>query len=111
MLVAHRGLSEPFVSAISFIPYNSPQISLLQKRLPIFIRFSDLLGMLNREQAILQASEGIRALASIPLINGGELIGALNAASHTQEAFSETTKNAIEALAAQVSAVVARLRS
>ncbi len=111
MLTAHTGLSEQFISAVSYLPSNSPQVNLLQKGSPIYIHFSRLLEMFSEEQKKMQSMEGIRALASIPLIYGGELIGALNATSHIQDEFSDAAKNSIEALASQVSAVVARLRS
>ncbi len=111
MLACHRGLSQQFVDAISYLPNNSPQVKLLQKGSPIYIHFPTLAKLLRNEEQSIQLSEGIRALASIPLVNGGELIGALNAASHSHDEFSESVKNSIETLTAQVSTVVARLRT
>lgn len=110
-LACHRGLSKQFVDAVSYLPNNSLQVKLLQKGTPIHLQFQQLAQQFSEKERITQSHEGICALASIPLIYCGELIGALNAASHIHNEFSETAKSVIEALAAQVSAVVARLRA
>jgi putative methionine-R-sulfoxide reductase with GAF domain len=48
----------------------------------------------------IQATEGLRALAVVPVLHQGQVVAVLNMASHTHDEISEPARHALEAIAA-----------
>src|SRR5262249_49075622 len=56
------------------------------------------------------AGENLRSLAIIPLLHEGEVLGALNLGSHSQDEIPSGIQVAIETIAAQAAGAIARIR-
>jgi PAS domain S-box-containing protein len=96
-LVAYRGLSPEFVKSISTYELDSPEALQIWNGKPIYSLdfFSDKMTDLIR-------NEKITALAVIPMIYRGEIIGSLNFASRTTHEISKDVRDFLESLARQV---------
>ena len=96
-LVAYRGLSPEFVESISTFELDSPEALQIWNGKPIYNLdfFSDKMAELIRK-------EKITALAVIPMIYRGEIIGSLNFASRISQSISQDIRDFLESLAQQV---------
>lgn len=106
-LKAHRGLSAAFAEKASSFPADSPQGRLVHEGRPCYARMEEL-GFPADD---VRAREGLRALAVIPLLHEGQVIGSLNLASHQQDEVIPQSRLAMEAIAPQVSSAIARIHA
>jgi PAS domain S-box-containing protein len=102
-LVAHQGLSPTFVAQVSHYNADSPQAQLLKSDKLIYVHCREI-------PELKEICQSLRIIASIPVSHNGQLIAAINLASCLVEEFSLNTRNTIEAIATQVSDVIARLK-
>ncbi len=105
-LVCHRGLSGEFVENIAHVSADSRRGEFVAQAKPLYI---------PREQLeILDKAcrrEGLRALAAIPVVLGSRPIAVLNLASRTLDDIPHGARNALETIAAQTGAAMARIRA
>jgi PAS domain S-box-containing protein len=106
-LAVHHGGSPGFVKAVSHWAPDSPQIRLMRQGRPVFTSFRSL--PIPHDEARL--SEGLRAVALVPLRHDGKAIGALALASHQTDEIPRQTQMVIEAIAAQAAGAIARIRA
>jgi PAS domain S-box-containing protein len=105
-LAAHRGLSPQFVSQSSTYHTNTERGRLVLDGRPIYRRF-DKYGF---ERDGVSEHEGLRAVAVIPVEYEGQVVAALNLASRSHDEIPDAARDAVEAIATQVGAVIARVR-
>ena len=105
-LVAHRGLSALFITQAAHYEADSPQARLARAGQPRYGSY-DAISVIHDD---VRHSEGLRALAAIPILHRGELIAGLNLASHTHDEIPAATRTALEAVAAQVGETLIRIR-
>lgn len=97
-LISHRGLSPGFVERSSYYPADSPQARLLREGRLIYAKRSDL----PQEVAAAIRSEGLEALAIVPVMDGSRLVAAINVSSHVHHRIGQDSRVALESLVAQV---------
>ena len=105
-LSAHRGLSEDFVKRVSKYPADSPQAKMVGAGNLVYSMRSDL----PPEIAQAIATEGLEALAVLPLRDGGRVVAALNVSSHRYPCIEQGSRVALESLVAQAEVAIASLR-
>jgi len=106
-LETHRGLSKPFVERISH--YKSDAIEARLAR-------TGKVTYMNRDQIprnleVLWGSEGLRALAAVPVQHKAAVLGMLNLGSYRQNEIPPRTRVGIEMIATQVAGAIARIRA
>jgi PAS domain S-box-containing protein len=105
-LAFHKELSAAFVSCVSRYDADSANVRLVRAGRPIYSVYGELGVPIPEEQL----REELRAIAVVPLHDEGRVIGCLNVASHTLDEVPVSSRVALEAAAAQVGSVVARLK-
>ncbi len=105
-MAAHTGLSPAFVAGVARYAAGSAEARLVAGGLPSYVLRDDLPGTSE-----LIRAEGLRALAILPLCYEGEVLGTLNLASHTHSDIPTQTRVVVEAIAAQASGAIARIRA
>ena len=106
-LVVHEGLSPQFVERISHYSAESPQTRIIMTGKSIFRSYSEL----ELAKGQVRQSEGLRAMAIIPVQYEGQVIAVLNLASHTHDDIPAIARDEIESIAAQVGGAVARAKA
>ena len=105
-IAVHQGVSPAFVKAVAYWPSDGPQMRLINQGRPIFSRYLDL--PLPHDEVRLR--EGLRAIALVPLLHRGKAIGALALTSHENDEIPLPMQLTIEAVAAQATGAIARIR-
>ncbi|NTV63964.1 MAG: PAS domain-containing protein [Oscillochloris sp.] len=106
ILVSHEGLSSQFVAHAQYYHADTPEVQLVLSGCPVYQCYR---AVARPDPA--KGQEGLRALAVIPIAHNGEVIAALNLASHTQDEIPANTRYALEAIAAQIGGVFARIQA
>lgn len=106
-LASHRGLSRSFVEHVAYYPANHERARLIGKKAPLYTNYSDL----PKQPDLPLAAERLRAIAVVPLVHEGKVLGALNLASHERDEIPLQNRFVIETIAAQATGVLARLRT
>ena len=106
-LVAHKGLPFQFVESGRHYDPDTPQAQLVKRGNPIYGLFSEISASTEE----VHQNEGLQALAVIPVKHEGEVVAVLNLSSHTQDEIPIGARKALEAIAAQIGGVVARVRA
>lgn len=104
-LECHQGLSESFITAASSFASDSRNTRLVMEGRPVYTRYDDM-GIDHSKEEIL---EGLQALAIIPVLDEGAVVASLNIASHALFEVPGVSRDAIEAVAAQMGSSIARL--
>ncbi|MBP7586034.1 MAG: PAS domain S-box protein [Spirochaetes bacterium] len=110
-LTVNRGLSGSFAAAASHLGSDMPQMKILLGGKPSYINYGDIVSALDPAEAAKRVPEKLRALAVVPIKHQNEVVAALNCASHTVDEFNARSRELIESIAAQVGAVIARLKA
>ena len=105
-LVSHEGLSPEFVTNISRYSPDSFQTRLVMAGEPVYQQYTEF-----QPNPTLHQIEALRALAIIPVKNEGEIIAALNLASHIHDEIPANARHALESIAAYIGGVIGRLRA
>ena len=84
----------------------SPNVRIVRRGEPIFTQRKSL----KLAFTDIEAREGVRAFALIPLRYDGEIIGCLIAGSHTIDDVPQVSRLMLETIAVQMGGAVARLR-
>ena len=103
----HMGLPPDFVSSASHFESDSDNFRLVMAGKPVYTQHHDLGVPLDEAER----SEGLRAIAVIPIYHENKVIGCINIASHSLEEVPLFARDALEAIAAQIGSVITRLKS
>ncbi len=106
-LEAHYGLSDEFISKVSFYEADSPHAIMARSGEARYVTYSEI----RKEHDTIRESEGLRALAIIPIITQGNLIAILICASHTCDTVPQSTRGILETIAFQAGSSLLRLRT
>ncbi len=104
-LVVHRGLSAEFTNHVCFYDTDSDNSRLVMEGKPVYMERAQLDVMLDKTEK----QEGLSAIAVLPILNEGRIIGCMNVASHIIEEIHSRSRLALETIAAQIGSTVARL--
>ncbi|NLX23713.1 MAG: PAS domain-containing protein [Phycisphaerae bacterium] len=105
-LAVHRGLSEVFVEAVGILAGDSHHARLVRAGRPMYFAGPDV-----AEHDPPCVPEGIRAVAAVPLCDGGEVIACVNLGSHTQDEIPLLARQWIEGITMQFGGVIARIKA
>ncbi len=105
-LMCHRGLSATFVECVSHVAADDHRGRLMACGQPQFLSRAELEAISGTCRA-----EGLRALACIPVISSERPVAVLNLVSRTLDEIPDGSRSALEAIAAQMGAAVARIRA
>lgn len=103
----HKGLSDEFVREMSNYKSGSDQMALIKAGNSIYMSYQDLC---TKEQSLF-IQEGLKSVATIPILHDGKISACLNVGSHTLESIPAFAHNALEAITTQIGNAIARLRA
>ena len=106
-LRVHDGVGEGFVEAAAYLPAGSPHAALALSTDPLYAAVGDM--PLPNETPY--ASEGLLAVAVVPVRHDGQFVALLNLGSHTANTVPEYARAAVEAIAGQIGGAVARVQA
>ncbi len=99
-----KGLPKWFISEIESLSVDAkPYAKIFIKKRPIIM--DNYAGLASARAK----RSGFKSLASIPLVSRGKVLGALNVASKTLRAFTETEKRLLFSIGREVGAALARM--
>jgi signal transduction histidine kinase len=111
-LVAHVGVSEDYVRRAASLPFDAgtPIARSMRERQPVWLTSPEEL-----DRAFPELEDGRhpferRALAALPLIVGGDLVGGIGFAFKDEHAFDQGERDFLSALAIRVQAALERAR-
>jgi PAS domain S-box-containing protein len=107
-IVVHRGLSAGFVEHTSHFDADSPQVLRVKAGIPFYGRYTDIR---QPGKDTIRDQENLASLASIPVLNGGNLVAIMNLASHVHDTIPTHTRQLLETLAAQMGSILVSIRS
>ncbi|HOT30216.1 MAG TPA: PAS domain S-box protein [Candidatus Ozemobacteraceae bacterium] len=106
-LIAHHGLSNEYISAVTRFEADSPRLKMLRDSGPLYVNhpesFPNDRGIIMRER--------LRGIAVIPVKSGDRLVAVLNLASHVHDSIPAESRRCIEMIALQAGTMLLRLRS
>jgi len=105
-LAAHAGISADFASLVSHYGPDAPQTQRVIAGEPLYAPYAELSPGADLDG---RGAEGLRSLAVVPIIRRGRVIASLNLSSRTAEDFPASTRDMLEAIAAQAGIVIARV--
>jgi PAS domain S-box-containing protein len=105
-LEAHLGLSPVFIENVARFEADSPEARLVKEGRALY----PVCGLGWNTEGSFWAGEKLRALAVLPLLHEGEVLGTLNLGSHAQDEIPSANRVAIETIAAQAAGAIARIR-
>jgi len=106
-LIVHKGFRGDFVNGLLSYDKNSTNVKMVKKGKPLYTLLTKLDVPLTKKQPL----KGLRAFASMPVFDKLNVIGCINIASHIIEKISISSRLALETIAAQAGAVIARLQA
>ncbi len=107
-MAVHIGFSDDFLPHVDRLQHGSHHVQMLKERKVIYQRFPDvLLGPFD----LGRWNEGLRSVCIVPVHDEKEVLAALYLASHTYDEIPVTTRTLVEAIAAQMGSVIARLEA
>jgi PAS domain S-box-containing protein len=106
-LILHKGLPPGFVKSVSHYNTDSANAKIVMGGKTVYSQFKKLGVKLDKSQR----DEGLRAIAVIPILHEGMMIGCLNMASHALGKVPATSRIVLEAIAAQIGCGIARLKA
>jgi len=106
-LVYSKGLPPAFVKAASHYDADSANARLVMAGKPVYTLHPELGVPLGKSER----REDLRTIAVIPIFFEDRVIACLNVASHTFDEVPSDARDALEAVAAQMGAVIARLQT
>ena len=106
-LQAHRGLSGAFAARISHYRADDTEARLAKSGQTVYMRQDQI----PRSLEVLWGSEGLKALAVVPIQHKGITLGMLNLASYRQDEILARTRIGIEMIASQAAGAIARIQA
>ncbi|MCI0519448.1 MAG: diguanylate cyclase [Chloroflexi bacterium] len=106
-IAVHRGLSEAFVLNKSHYRADSPNAQRIAAGKPLYVYYPEAAS--NKSQWSMD--EGLRLLAVIPVLHDGKAVASINLASRSAADIPERSRQALEAIAAQIGPVLEHMRA
>ena len=106
-LACSSGLSREFADSAALFPKSSAHAKLVLAGKPVYTQYPQL-GM---PVSGVRTSEGLKAIALVPVSSGKRVIACLNIASHSAQEISPGACNALETIASQIGGVIERLQA
>jgi PAS domain S-box-containing protein len=107
-LVAHKGLPRQFIEHATHYEADTPQTHIVMAGTPIYRSYTEILPGAKDK---VRQQEGLQVLAVIPVIFEGQVIAALNLASHTYNEIPGAICTALETMATtHIGEVLARVK-
>ena len=103
----HHGLGEVFIQTNGVVSPDDPRVALVRAGQATYTSLSHLRARLGRDHPGDQF-EGLKALAVVPILCDGEMVGCMNLASHTMEVVPERSRTLLEVLAGQIAQSISR---
>jgi signal transduction histidine kinase len=106
-LQAHRGLSASFIKRVSHYRANATETRLARGPTITYMRQEQI----PRNLEVLWGSEGLRALAIVPVVHQGVVLGMLSLGSYRHDEILPRIRIGIEMISSQVAGGIARIRA
>ena len=106
-LEAHRGLSTAFSRRVAHYRADTTEARLIKSGEITYVSRDQI----PRSLEVLWGSEGLRALAVVPVQHKGVVLGMLNLGSYRQDEILPKTRLGIEMIASQTAGAIARIRA
>ena len=106
-LVFHSGLPPRFAASSSQYDSKSANTQLIMAGEPVFTQYPDL-GTPNDDN---RRREGLQAIAVLPILHRGRVVGCLNMASHRYREVPHMAREALEVIAAHMGSAIVRLKA
>lgn len=103
----HFGLPASFIDKVSHYTSDTPQWQVVMKGVPLYAHASEFPAAIARDLR----SDGIKAMAVVPMKYRGKAIGNLNLASHKYDTVSEAGKNMALSIANMVGSAIKRVQT
>ena len=104
-LVFARNLSDAFLAKTSHWPADSDRTRLVLRGQPSYTPYDSV------NEQLIETREALHAVVMLPLSHQGRVIGCLNLGSHVRNEVPLEARNALEAIAAQVSQAIVRIQT
>ncbi|NPE27615.1 PAS domain-containing protein [Methanococcoides sp. SA1] len=95
VLVRHKGLSDGFLSCISYFDHNSIQLNFAEKGFPIYKHYSEIYPFIS---GTYLGDEGLQGTAIIPIHHEGRFMGMLFAASSSECIIPENDRDSLDVI-------------
>jgi PAS domain S-box-containing protein len=106
-LTCSIGVSREFIGGSSHYAKSSANASLIMAGKPVYANYSQISLSVSKEQK----SEGLKAMAVVPVSSRNGVVACLNIGSHSVEDMPVSSRNAIETIASQIGGSIDRLRA
>lgn len=106
-LAYHEGLSADFVEEATTYPFDSSQVRMVLEGTPLYSEYDRLPVPEKRRLNI----EGLKAIAVLPILCKGEVVAALNVASHSVRQIAEFPRKGLESITAHIGAAIMQARN
>ncbi len=106
-LACSSGLSREFTDSASSFPKSSANARLILAGKPLYMQYRDL----DLRVDDVRRSEGLKAVALVPVSSGKRVIACLNIASHSVEEIPQNARNAVETIVSQIGGAIDRLQA
>ena len=106
-LIHNSGLSQEFIKNSSHYAKSSANTSLVMSGKPVYSDYSQISLSISKQPE----SEGLKAMAVVPVSSGNRVVACLNIGSHSAEEIPLRTRNAIETIASQIGGAIERMQA
>ena len=106
-LAAWQGVSDEFARSVAVIAPGDPRHQTVSDGQCVFARLRDLPG----SEESLRVDQGLRAVAVVPIIHQGVVVGCFNLATRLTDEVSRTRRESIEVVATLVGNAILRIRA
>jgi len=106
-IVAARGFSTDFIELIRHRDAGTPLARIIGAGASTYGVYASLLAVPHGDP---REREGVRGATLVPFAHAGRIVGALGLGSHTRDDIPPPARAAIEAIAAQIGGILARVR-
>lgn len=105
-LACHEGLSDEFVMAVSHYEADTASARLVREGTPVYSRYQEFPVAIDD----VREKEGLKAIAVVPIREGGRVLGCVNAGSRSMEKIPEKARVVMEALVDTIGEAISRSR-
>ncbi|MCK4803648.1 MAG: GAF domain-containing protein [Spirochaetes bacterium] len=106
LLLSHKRFPRSFVDNFAYYPADSPRARIMKEIKPTYGHYTEVFNFTDKNSI----NDDIRGAAIIPVKYRGELVAVLNLASNTYNEIPVKARTTLEAIAAQIGGVIARVR-
>jgi PAS domain S-box-containing protein len=106
-LIVSQNLGDEFVKSVSQFPAGSPNALMVMAGKPVYLQYKKT-GIIHIP---VQEQEGLKAIAVIPVISLGRVVGCINITSHIFDEIPADAHVGLETIATQIGAAIKRIRA